>query len=74
MTEKVREIPKKPNILVMRLLKLPFQVQQFLTNGDLEFSHARELLNLLDPTMVVKIAEEAVKHHMNILLSWRAQN
>ena len=51
----------------MRLLKLPFQVQQFLTNGDLEFSHARELLNLLDPTMVVKIAEEAVKHHMSVV-------
>ena len=51
----------------MRLLKLPFEVQQFLTNGDLEFSHARELLNLLDPTMVVKIAEQAVKHHMSVV-------
>jgi ParB family chromosome partitioning protein len=51
----------------MRLLKLPFEVQQFLTNGELEFSHARELLNLLDPTMVVKIAEQAVKHHMSVV-------
>ena len=51
----------------MRLLKLPFQVQQYLRNGDLEFSHARELLNLLDPTMIGKIAEEAVKHHMSVI-------
>lgn len=51
----------------MRLLKLPFQVHQYLNNGELEFSHARELLNLLDPTVVVKIAEQAVKHHMSVI-------
>ena len=51
----------------MRLLKLPHEVHRFLNNRDLEFSHARELLNLLDPTMVVKIAEQAVKQSMSVL-------
>jgi ParB family chromosome partitioning protein len=51
----------------MRLLKLPPEVHRFLNNRDLEFSHARELLNLLDPTMVVKIAEQAVKQSMSVL-------
>jgi len=51
----------------MRLLKLPPEVHRFLNNRDLEFSHARELLNLLDPTLVVKIAEQAVKQSMSVL-------
>ena len=50
----------------MRLAKLPLQVQQHLQNGDLEFSHARILLNLEDPAVVARVALKAVDEEWSV--------
>lgn len=50
----------------MRLLKLPFTVLQYLQSGQLEFSEARVLLTLLDPSLITKVAEDAVKKHLSV--------
>src|SRR5438445_663440 len=50
----------------MRLLKLPASVQQFPREGRLGFSEARVLLTLLDPSLIPKIADEAVRKHLSI--------
>ena len=44
----------------MRLAKLPHEVQVFLNDGELEYSHARVLLNLEDPDVLLKVARRAV--------------
>ena len=51
----------------LRLLKLPPEVQNFLSRGDLTYSHARELLVLHDDSQVLKLAELAVKKKMSVL-------
>jgi ParB family chromosome partitioning protein len=50
----------------MRLLKLPGTVMQYLQEGRLGFSEARVLLTLLDPAMIPKIADEAVRKHLSV--------
>ncbi len=50
----------------MRLLKLPAAVLQHLQEGRLGFSEARVLLQLLDPSLIEKIAEEAVQKHLSV--------
>ena len=50
----------------MRLVRLPSSVTEYLQNGQLGFSEARVLLTLLDPTLIPKIAEEAVRKHMSV--------
>ncbi len=45
----------------MRLLKLPAAVLQHLQEGRLGFSEARVLLQLLDPDLIAKVADEAVR-------------
>ena len=50
----------------MRLLKLPPSVQQYLSEGRLGFSEARVLLTLLDPNLIPKIAEEAIRKHLSV--------
>jgi ParB family chromosome partitioning protein len=50
----------------MRLMKLPEGVQLYLENGELEFSHARALLNLQDPDMIGKVAHKAVTENMSV--------
>ena len=51
----------------MRLLKLPFEVQKLLIEGQLDFSMARVLLTLIDPSQVVKVAERAIKDHLSVV-------
>lgn len=51
----------------MRLLKLPAEVQQMLLEGKLDFSMARVLLTVLDPSQVVKVAEKAIKEHLSVV-------
>ena len=51
----------------MRLLKLPFEVQKLLIEGQLDFSMARVLLTLIDPGQVVKVAERAIKEHLSVV-------
>jgi ParB family transcriptional regulator, chromosome partitioning protein len=50
----------------MRLLRLPPSVTQYLQEGRLGFSEARVLLTLLDPNMIPKIADEAVRKHLSV--------
>jgi ParB family chromosome partitioning protein len=51
----------------LRLLKLPVDVQNFLSRGDLTYSHARELLVLHDESQISKLAQLAVKKRMSVL-------
>jgi ParB family transcriptional regulator, chromosome partitioning protein len=50
----------------MRLLKLPAAVLQHLQEGRLGFSEARVLLQLLDPSRIENIADEAVRKHLSV--------
>jgi ParB family chromosome partitioning protein len=50
----------------LRLLKLPAEVQQMLEQGQLGFSHARVLLQLVDPKVVTKVAERAVRKKLSV--------
>ena len=50
----------------MRLLKLPPAALQHLQEGRLGFSEARVLLQLLDPDLITKIADEAVRKHLSV--------
>jgi ParB family chromosome partitioning protein len=50
----------------MRLLKLPPSVLQHLQEGRLGFSEARVLLQLLDPSLIEKIADDAVSKHLSV--------
>ncbi len=50
----------------MRILKLPKMVQQYLATGDLEFSEARVLLQLVDAELIPRIADEAVEKHLSV--------
>jgi ParB family chromosome partitioning protein len=50
----------------MRLVRLPDNVQKYLSDGVLDFSHARLLLNLDDNDILVKGAEEAAKKFLSV--------
>lgn len=50
----------------MRLVRLPDNVQRYLQDGELEFSHARLLLILLDDSLVEQVAHKAVKEKLSV--------
>ena len=50
----------------MRLVRLPESVQKYLIDGVLDYSHARLLLNLTDPDLLLKSADEAAKKSMSV--------
>ena len=50
----------------MRLLKLPGTVMQYLLDGDLGFTEARELLKLEDNETIAKIADQAVQKQLSL--------
>jgi ParB family chromosome partitioning protein len=50
----------------MRLAKLPDMVLHYLRMGQLEFSHARVLLNLQDPEVIARVAHKAVTENMSV--------
>src|SRR5215475_6804070 len=50
----------------MRLARLPRPVQQYLQDGQLEFSHARVLLNLEDPSVQERVAQKAVDEDWSV--------
>ena len=50
----------------MRLMKLPGAVQLYLENGELEFSHARALLNIPDEHVLGLVAHKAVTENMSV--------
>ncbi len=50
----------------MRLLRLPEEALQYLANGQLGFSEARQILSLDDATKIPALAEEIVQKHMSV--------
>jgi ParB family chromosome partitioning protein len=50
----------------MRLAKLPEKTQDYLIRGQLEFSHARVLLNLKDPNVIDKLAHKAATEDWSV--------
>jgi ParB family chromosome partitioning protein len=50
----------------MRLAKLPEKTQDYLIRGQLEFSHARVLLNLKDPNVIDKLAHKAATENWSV--------
>jgi ParB family chromosome partitioning protein len=50
----------------MRLAKLPGPVQDYLIRGQLEFSHARVLLNLQNPEVIAKVAHKAATENWSV--------
>jgi ParB family transcriptional regulator, chromosome partitioning protein len=50
----------------MRLLRLPQEMLQYLANGQIGFSEAREILRLDDATKIPALAEEIVNKHMSV--------
>ena len=50
----------------MRLLRLPPNVKQYLSVGQLGFSEARVLLQFQDAELITKLADEAVRKHMSV--------
>jgi ParB family chromosome partitioning protein len=50
----------------MRLMKLPDNVQNYLTDGVLDYGHARALLNVDDTDIVIKGADEAAKKFLSV--------
>jgi ParB family chromosome partitioning protein len=50
----------------MRLLRLPEEALQYLANGQIGFSEARQMLSLDDATKIPALAEEIVKKHMSV--------
>jgi ParB family chromosome partitioning protein len=50
----------------MRMAKLPEMALYYLRMGQLEFSHARLLLNLEDPDVIVRVAHKAATENMSV--------
>jgi ParB family chromosome partitioning protein len=50
----------------MRLVRLPDEVQTYLTSCQLSYSHARQLLNLDQPEAILKWARRAVKEALSV--------
>jgi ParB family chromosome partitioning protein len=50
----------------MRLARLPEEVQGFLRDNQLEFSHARMLLRLEDDQVILRVARKAAAEHMSV--------
>ncbi len=50
----------------MRMAKLPDMALHYLRMGQLDFSHARVLLNLEDPDVIVRVAQKAATENMSV--------
>lgn len=50
----------------IRMLKLPEEVQQYLASGELGFSEARVLLQLIDPQLIPAVAKQAIDAKMSV--------
>jgi ParB family transcriptional regulator, chromosome partitioning protein len=49
----------------MRLLRLPEEVREYVAQGQIGFSQAREILSLDDPEQMKMIADELARGHLN---------
>ena len=50
----------------MRLARLPQEVQDYLINSELEYSHARLLLKIDNDDVLVKVARKVAKEHIPV--------
>lgn len=50
----------------LRLLKLPAEIQLGLTKKEIDMGHARALINVTDPTLMIKLYEEVVKNGYSV--------
>ncbi|MED9996296.1 MAG: ParB/RepB/Spo0J family partition protein [Paludibacteraceae bacterium] len=50
----------------LRLLKLPAEIQLGLTKKEIDMGHARALINVEDPTVMIKLYEDIVKNGYSV--------
>lgn len=50
----------------LRLLKLPAEIQLGLTKKEIDMGHARALINVQDPAVMIKLYEDIVKHGYSV--------
>ena len=50
----------------MRLLELPTEIQQMVTDGRLSMGHARALLSVTNKINQIKLAEETIRNHLSV--------
>ena len=50
----------------LRLLKLPAEIQLGLTKKEIDMGHARALINVADPTQMIKLYEEVVANGYSV--------
>lgn len=50
----------------LRLLKLPAEIQLGLTKKEIDMGHARALINVQDPALMIKLYEDIVKHGYSV--------
>ena len=50
----------------LRLLKLPAEIQLGLTKREIDMGHARALINISDPALMIKLYEEVVKNGYSV--------
>jgi ParB family chromosome partitioning protein len=50
----------------LRLLKLPQKVQELVSDGSLSVGHARALLSIDDPGVVIELANKIISNQMNV--------
>ncbi len=51
---------------ILRLLKLPAEIQKMVEEGKLSFGHARALLNIEDEDRKIELAKRAVKEDLSV--------
>ena len=51
---------------VLRLLKLPDDVQKLIAEGDLTFGHAKVLMTLATPSLMTEVARKIVKNSLSV--------
>ena len=51
---------------VLRLLKLPAEIQEFVTNGSLSTGHARAIIGIEDRKVQLELAKYAVKEQISV--------
>ena len=51
---------------MLRLLKLPKKVQNYVVDGELSMGHVRALLGLKDTSLMDDVAHKAISSHMSV--------
>ncbi len=67
--DEVSEVLGKARVSVtniLRLLKLPLEIQEEIKNGRLSFGHGRALLEVEDPNLQRRLAQETIKNSLSV--------